>query len=331
MWEPFVVPWAEGASIDNCHNYCDVTITNYYAGGIAGAGWGSIRNCTNSGTHSSTDFVGGIVGDFYGNLENCSNIGDIYGNTSVGGIIGYSANAETKLCVNSGNSYGTSGYVGGVIGFLTNYDSDNSTGECLNFGNVESPSGNSGAVIGRLWHSDTQSTAYDCYYNKQMCSKLGVAPGGDIPGVAEGRFTYEMLDDQLDLSYSWKFETNKFPRPYSIKDHPISILAASPAFFYFINENEYDIYNSITNNFTVSIEDGVAWYSAGSDIVSILGRNINILNVGSDTLMSYLGSALKRIVITVVDVPSMPFVCGSSTVTDLDGNMYSTVKIGDQC
>lgn len=293
---------AEGATIENCHNYCDVTITNYYAGGIAGAAWGNIRSCTNSGDISGTDFVGGIVGDFYGNLESCSNTGDIYGDTSVGGIIGYSANAETKTCINAGNSYGSSGYVGGTIGFLTNYDSDNTTRECLNFGNVESPSASSGAVIGRLWHSDTQSTASDCYYDKQMCSKQGVAPGGDIPGVVEGRFTREMLDNQLDLHYFWEFEPNIFPRPSSIKDLPGTILAAAPIFFHFVDENEFDIYNNITKDFIVSIENGVEWYSIANNIINVHGQNVSLINIGSDTLVANLESATKKAVITITDI-----------------------------
>ena len=155
----------EGSEIRNCHNYSNVDATYYYAGGIAGASWGLIQGCTNSGNITSgMDFIGGIVGDFYGTITKCINTGDISGSTSTGGIVGYSANAAIDHCLNAGNIYATSGYSGGVVGFVTNYDSENTTSVLLNVGGCYGP--NIKAVIGRLWTENGQpSHANNCYYD----------------------------------------------------------------------------------------------------------------------------------------------------------------------
>ena len=91
-------------------------------GGIVGHNYGTVSNCSNSGTviGTGTD-VGGIVGRNGGTVENCSNSGTVTGGTgvhvSVGGIVGYCTGKVTN-CSNSGAVTGTGYYVsvGGIVG-----------------------------------------------------------------------------------------------------------------------------------------------------------------------------------------------------------------------
>ncbi|MGI6721142.1 MAG: hypothetical protein ACOX4I_01080 [Anaerovoracaceae bacterium] len=71
-----------GALIENCANYCDVSNTDSKGvGGIVGASWngGKVSNCYNAGAISSTysNPTGGIVGSNEIDIENCYNVGTI--------------------------------------------------------------------------------------------------------------------------------------------------------------------------------------------------------------------------------------------------------------
>ena len=90
-------------------------------GGIVGENYGTVSNCSNSGTviGTGTD-VGGIVGENGGTVSNCSNSGTVIGtdnSVSVGGIVGENGGTVSN-CSNSGAVTGTADYVyvGGVAG-----------------------------------------------------------------------------------------------------------------------------------------------------------------------------------------------------------------------
>ena len=99
---------------------------NYSVGGIVGQNYGTVSNCSNSGTvigvadHVS---VGGIVGKNGGTVENCSNSGAVTGTADyiyVGGIAGAGSGMVTN-CSNSAVVSGTGNgaiYVGGIAGGL---------------------------------------------------------------------------------------------------------------------------------------------------------------------------------------------------------------------
>ena len=103
-------------------SYFDV---NYSVGGIVGHNYGTVSNCSNSGTVigvANYVSVGGIVGENGGTVSNCSNSGAVTGtgspnSASVGGIVGYCTGKVTN-CSNSGAVTGTGYYVyvGGIVG-----------------------------------------------------------------------------------------------------------------------------------------------------------------------------------------------------------------------
>ena len=298
----------ENSYIYNCHNYSDVNTTFYYTGGIAGASWGVIESCTNSGNiYSEMDFVGGIVGDFYGVLTGCINTGNVSGTTSVGGIIGYSANAAIDHNVNAGNIYASSVYSGGVVGFVTNYDSENTTSYLLNYGGVFGPSMR--AVIGYLWTEGGQpSHANNCYYDRQLTDKKGMAPGNDVIGVAEPRFTHEMLGSGLSelISTGWTFTDGLYPipgiEPFTTDYSYTAMTAAVPASLRYIDEYEFDRFDYVRDDFHIFYDiDGLTWESATGK-VNFYEDLAELIEMGQDTLRVYYGDAKKEIYIDITDM-----------------------------
>lgn len=301
----FVGAAGEGSEIYNCHNYSDVNTTFYYTGGIAGASWGVIDNCSNSGNiYSEMDFVGGIVGDFYGVLTGCINTGNISGTTSVGGTIGYSANAAIDHNVNAGNIFASSVYSGGVVGFVTNYDSENTTAYLLNYGGVFGPSAR--AVIGYLWTEEGQpSHANNCYYDRQLTDKKGMAPGNDVEGVAEPRFTHELIGFNMteELGQGWTFGDDTYPSPDNWSYYnETRFVAIAPVSLRYINETEYDIFNNVCDDFHIFNNFyGLTWESQTGK-VEFYEDFAQLLEIGKDTLIVSLGDAHKEIFIEITDM-----------------------------
>ena len=119
-------------------SYFDV---NYSVGGIVGENYGTVSNCSNSGTVTGTAnyvYVGGIVGRNGGTVENCSNSGAVTGTGSpndayVGGIVGGCSGKVTN-CSNSG-AVGTLGtgfhaFLGGIVGEIDYYYGTPTVSDC---------------------------------------------------------------------------------------------------------------------------------------------------------------------------------------------------------
>lgn len=119
-------------------SYIDV---NYSVGGIVGVNYGTVSNCSNSGTVIDTNTytdVGGIVGENGGTVENCSNSGTVTGTGSpndayVGGIVGGCSGKVTN-CSNSG-AVGTLGtgfhaFLGGIVGEIDYYYGTPTVSDC---------------------------------------------------------------------------------------------------------------------------------------------------------------------------------------------------------
>ena len=94
-----------------------------YAGGVVGYSWGTIENCSVSGSVSATVSVGGVVGvQRDGSITGCSSSATVKGTLYVGGVAGQTTfGATLTACYATGNvtSTGSStGYVhiGGFLG-----------------------------------------------------------------------------------------------------------------------------------------------------------------------------------------------------------------------
>ena len=139
-------------TVTNCINYASLTTTGR-AGGIAGQNTGIIEACANYGsvtlTGSSTNMVAGIV--MYssgGKLLNCKNFGTVKSENKSGwntaGIVSNTTAACTDVenCVNYGAIIGTKS-AGGLIGesYTANING------CANYGSVSASSDGVGGIV----------------------------------------------------------------------------------------------------------------------------------------------------------------------------------------
>ena len=93
-------------------------------GGVVGSGWGTIENCSVSGSISGTVSVGGVVGaQRDGSITGCSSSATVKGTLNVGGVAGQTSfGATLTACYATGNviieidrTQNISG--GGLVGF----------------------------------------------------------------------------------------------------------------------------------------------------------------------------------------------------------------------
>jgi len=94
-----------------------------YTGGVVGNSWGTIENCSVSGSVSGTTFAGGVVGSQWGgSITGCNSSATVKGEAYVGGIAGETNYGATlTACYATGDvtveNDGTSNaWAGGVVG-----------------------------------------------------------------------------------------------------------------------------------------------------------------------------------------------------------------------
>ena len=106
-------------TIENCSVSGSVSGSSYYVGGIVGYNGGTITACYNIGEVSGYEHVGGIAGYNEGTISDCKTMGKFSGTTRVGGIAG-SNKGEISGCTNSAQVSAESNgltYAGGITGF----------------------------------------------------------------------------------------------------------------------------------------------------------------------------------------------------------------------
>ena len=93
-------------------------------GGVVGSSWGTIENCSVSGSVSGTVYVGGVVGvQIGGSITGCSSSATVKGTVDVGGVAGQTNSSATlTACYATGNVTSTGSSTGKVHigGFLGN-------------------------------------------------------------------------------------------------------------------------------------------------------------------------------------------------------------------
>ena len=119
-------------------------------GGVVGFSWGTIENCSVSGSVSGTVYVGGVVGaQWGGSITGCSSSATVKGMVDVGGVVGQVNGTTITLtaCYATGNvtleidpEKNISG--GGLVGF----NGGSSLVACYATGNVTSTGSSTGKV-----------------------------------------------------------------------------------------------------------------------------------------------------------------------------------------
>ena len=148
-------------------------------GGVAGYSWGTIENCSVSGSVSGTVYVGGVVGvQIGGSITGCSSSATVKGMVDVGGVAGQTNSSATlTACYATGNVIieidpvkNISG--GGLVGF----NGGNGVLACYATGNVTSTGSSTGNVhiFGLL--GDNYTTVTACYWKNNQERGYKTAP-----------------------------------------------------------------------------------------------------------------------------------------------------------
>ena len=162
----------------------DVQITNNrswsaFAGGVAGYSWGTIENCSVSGSVSGTVYVGGVVGaQIDGSITGCSSSATVKGMVDVGGVAGQTNSSATlTACYATGNVIIEIDPVRNIAGGgLVGFNGGNGLRACYATGNVTSTGSSTGNVhiFGLL--GDNYTTVTACYWKNNQERGYKTAP-----------------------------------------------------------------------------------------------------------------------------------------------------------
>ena len=148
-------------------------------GGVAGYSWGTIENCSVSGSVSGTVYVGGVVGaQIDGSITGCSSSATVKGMVDVGGVAGQTNGGATlTACYATGNVIIEIDPVRNIAGGgLVGFNGGNGVLACYATGNVTSTGSSTGNVhiFGLL--GDNYTTVTACYWKNNQERGYKTAP-----------------------------------------------------------------------------------------------------------------------------------------------------------
>ena len=184
-------------------------------GGVAGFSWGTIENCSVSGSVSGTKCVGGVVGaQIDGSITGCSSSATVKGTVDVGGVAGEKWGSMTA-CYATGNvtleidsPKNLSG--GGLVGF----NGGSSVLACYATGNVTSTGSSTGNVHIGGFLGDNYTTVTACYWKNNHGQGIGynnkVTEATKVDGTD---VTWQKAVDAMNTALQtagskWRYELN---------------------------------------------------------------------------------------------------------------------------
>ena len=172
-----------------------------YAGGVAGDSWGTIENCSVSGSVSGTTFAGGVVGSQWGgSITGCNSSATVKGVIFAGGIAGETnSGASLTGCYATGdvtveNDGTNNSHAGGVVG----YNGGGTLTACYATGSVTG-SGSGTIYVGGVTGSNNLGTLTACYHAKRNIN----GPNGTTGGVAGRNFKDSMFGGGIITACYW--------------------------------------------------------------------------------------------------------------------------------
>ena len=146
-------------------------------GGVAGFSWGTIENCSVSGSVSGTVYVGGVVGaQIGGSITGCSSSATVKGTVDVGGVAGQTNSSATlTACYATGNvtiEINPAKNIAG--GSLVGMNAGSSLLACYATGNVTSTGSSTGYVhIGGFLGNNYANVMTACYWKNNHEQGIG--------------------------------------------------------------------------------------------------------------------------------------------------------------
>ena len=186
-------------------------------GGVVGYSWGTIENCSVSGSVSGTDCVGGVVGSQKaGSIIGCSSSATVKGTHYVGGVAGEKWGTMTA-CYATGNvtleidsPKNLSG--GGLVGL----NGGSRVLACYAIGNVNSKGSSTGNVhIGGLF-GDNYTVVTACYWKNNQEQGIGRNQHNTAPEATKvdgTDVTWQKAVDAMNTALQnagsgWRYELN---------------------------------------------------------------------------------------------------------------------------
>ena len=145
-------------------------------GGVVGYSWGTIENCSVSGSVSGTVYVGGVVGaQIGGSITGCSSSATVKGTVDVGGVAGQTNSSATlTACYATGNVTieinPTKNIAGGS---LVGMNAGSSLLACYATGNVTSTGSSTGKVHIGGFLGNNYTTVTACYWKNNHEQGIG--------------------------------------------------------------------------------------------------------------------------------------------------------------
>ena len=185
-------------------------------GGVVGFSWGTIENCSVSGSVSGTVYVGGVVGaQWGGSITGCSSSATVKGMADVGGVVGQVNGTTITLtaCYATGNvtleidpEKNISG--GGLVGF----NGGSSLLACYATGNVTSTGSSTGKVHIGGFLGDNYTTVTACYWKNNHKQGIGYNDKATEATKVDGtEVTWQKAVDAMNTALQnagseWRYE-----------------------------------------------------------------------------------------------------------------------------
>ena len=184
-------------------------------GGVVGYSWGTIENCSVSGSVSGTVYVGGVVGaQIGGSITGCSSSATVKGTVDVGGVAGEKWGSMTA-CYATGNvtleidsPKNLSG--GGLVGF----NGGSSVLACYATGNVTSTGSSTGNVHIGGFLGDNYTTVTACYWKNNHEQGIGYNKESTEATEVDGSVvTWQKAVDAMNTALQtagskWRYKLN---------------------------------------------------------------------------------------------------------------------------
>ena len=186
-------------------------------GGVVGYSWGTIENCSVSGSVSGTVYVGGVVGaQIGGSITGCSSSATVKGTVDVGGVAGQTNSSATlTACYATGNVIIEMDPKKNIAGgSLVGMNAGSSLLACYATGNVTSTGSSTGYmhIGGFLGNNYTTVTA--CYWKNNHEKGIGYNTKSTKATKVDGTYvTWQKAVDAMNTALQtagskWRYELN---------------------------------------------------------------------------------------------------------------------------
>ena len=187
-------------------------------GGVVGSGWGTIENCSVSGSVSGTVYVGGVVGvQIGGSITGCSSSATVKGTVDVGGVAGQTNSSATlTACYATGNVIIEMAPKKNIAGgSLVGMNAGSSLLACYATGNVTSTGSSTGYMhIGGFLGNNYANVMTACFWKNNHEQGIGYNTKSTKATKVDGSVvTWQNAVDAMNRALQnagskWRYELN---------------------------------------------------------------------------------------------------------------------------